>query len=195
MTEKIKRNLLRMDLQTFAEPPADEPEVDEPIPADEPLNPEEPTKEEPVDKKIPYGRFKAKVDEANALKEKLRLFEESQEEAQRKELEDKQAYKELYEKALLDAETAKKESLAIKKDALLTGAGYSQEQAKLLVNLVDGEDVEAIAESIKLLQATIPAQDSYADPSLLNGKKEKPETVGPEEHAKTIYERIKNKIR
>lgn len=169
--------------------------VDEPTPTDESLNTDEPKKDEGVDKKIPYDRFKAKVDEANALKEKLRQIEEAQEEAQRKELEDQNEYKALYEKALEDAKKAKEEALTIKKNAALVNAGYSEEQVKLLSKLVEGEDDEAITESINLLRATIPVQDNYADPSLLNGAKDKPETVGPEEHAKSIYERIKNKIR
>ena len=169
--------------------------IDEPNPTDEPLKTDEPKKETDVDTKIPYDRFKAKVDEANVLKEKLAKFEAEQSEKERKELEEREEYKTLYEQAVQQAETAKQEAIAIKKSALLTNAGYSEEQVKLLSKLVEGEDEESISESIKLLQATIPVQDNYADPSLLNGAKDKPETVGPEEHAKSIYERIKNKIR
>lgn len=168
--------------------------IDETNPTDESLTTEE-QKQENVDTKIPYDRFKAKVDEANALKERLAKFEAEQSEKERKELEEQNEYKTLYEKALEDAKQAKQEALSVRKNAALVHAGYSEEQVKLLSRLVEGEDEETIAESIKLLQATIPAQDEYADPSPLNGKKEKPETVGPEEHAKTIYERIKNKIR
>ena len=185
MSEEIKAKL---DEKEIAD------KVDEPTPTDESLKTEEPTKEE-VDKKIPYDRFKAKVDEANALKEKLAEYERTQAEKERKELEEREEYKTLYEQAVQQAEEAKQEAIAVKKSALLTNAGYSEEQVKLLTKLVEGEDDETITESIKLLQATIPAQDSYADPSPLNGTKDKPETVGPEEHAKSIYERIKNKIR
>ena len=167
--------------------------IDETNPTDESLTTEE-QKQENVDTKIPYDRFKAKVDEANALKEKLAKFEEAQTEKERKELEEKEEYKTLYEKALQQAETAKQEALTIKKDALLTQAGYSQEQTQLLAKLVEGESDEDIAESIKLLKATIPAQDDYADPSLLNGQKEKPETVGADEIGAKMFERIKNKI-
>ena len=168
--------------------------IDETNPTDESLTTEE-QKQENVDTKIPYDRFKAKVDEANALKEKLAKFEAEQSEKERKELEEQNEYKTLYEKALEDAKQARQEALSVRKNAALVHAGYSEEQVKLLSRLVEGEDEETIAESIKLLQATIPTQDEYADPSPLNGKKENPETVGPEEHAKTIYERIKNKIR
>ena len=167
--------------------------VDEVTSTDESLKTDE-QKQDNVDKKIPYDRFKAKVDEANALKEKLAEIEKAQEEAQRKELEDQNEYKALYEKALEDAKQAKEEALTIKKNAALVNAGYSEEQVKLLSKLVEGEDDEAIAESIKLLRATIPAQDNYADPSLLNGQKEKPETVGADEVGAKMFERIKNKI-
>ena len=170
-----------------------ETNIDEATSTDESLNTEE-TKEENVDNKIPYDRFKAKVDEANALKEKLAEYERTQEEAQRKELEEQNEYKALYEKALEDAKQAKEEALTIKKNAALVNAGYSEEQVKLLSKLVEGEDDEAITESIKLLRATIPAQDNYADPSLLNGQKGKPETVGADEVGAKMFERIKNKI-
>src|SRR5690625_2735288 len=152
------------------------------------------TDEQKVDNRIPYDRFKQKVDEANALKEKLAEIKRKQEEDKRKELEEQNEYKTLYEQAKKDAEQAKQEALNVKKDALLMQAGYSQEQAKLLVKLVDGEDVEEISDSIKQLRAAIPAKDNYADPSAMNGKKDKPETVGADEVGAKVFERIKNKI-
>src|SRR5690625_6307543 len=60
-----------------------------------------------VDNKIPYARFKEKVDEANALKEKLAEIEKEQAEAKRKELEEQENYKALYEQAMADVEAAK----------------------------------------------------------------------------------------
>src|SRR5690625_3610687 len=60
--------------------------IDESTPTDESLKTDEP---KGVDSKhIPYDRFKAKVDEANALKEKLAEFENAQAEAERKKLEE-----------------------------------------------------------------------------------------------------------
>src|SRR5690625_1107588 len=162
-------------------------------PTDESLKTEE-TKEENVDNKIPYERFKAKVDEANALKEKLAEIERQQEEAKRKELEEQNEYKTLYEQALQQAEQAKQEVLSTKKNALLAQAGYGADQAKLLVKLVEGESDDEIFESIKLLQATIPVKDEYGDPSAMNGAKDKPETVGADEVGAKVFERIKNKI-
>src|SRR5690606_24490880 len=119
--------------------------VDETNPTDESKN----TEAQNVDNKIPYDRFKAKVDEANALKEKLAEFEKAQEEAKRKELEEQNEYKTLYEQALEQAAQAKAEAIGIKKNALLAQAGYSAEQTKLLSKLVDGETDEEISESIK----------------------------------------------
>src|SRR5690625_2140401 len=79
-------------------------------PTDESLKTEE-TKEENVDnQRIPYERFKAKVDEANALKEKLAEIERQQEEAKRKELEETEQYKELYEQAIKEKEQARQEA-------------------------------------------------------------------------------------
>lgn len=189
-----KQDLLKPNLQFFAEDDNDnETNIDEKNPSDETLNTEEQEKDV-VDKRIPYDRFKAKVDEANELKARLAELEKAQEEAKRKELEEKEEYKTLYEQAKVEAEQAKQEALSIKKNALLIQAGYGEEQAKLLVKLVEGDDDESIAESIKLLQATIPVKDDYADPSPLNGAKEKPETVGVDEIGTKMFERIKNKI-
>src|SRR5690625_4758024 len=139
-----KHELLRLNLQHFSEKESEEEmNIDEKNPSDETLNTEEQEKDV-VDKRIPYERFKAKVDEANELKARLAEIEKAQEEAKRKELEEKEEYKTLYEKALEDAEQAKQEALSIKKNALLLQAGYGEEQAKLLVKLVEGEDDESI---------------------------------------------------
>lgn len=146
-------------------------------------------------KHIPYDRFKAKVDEANDLKAKLAEFETTQAEEERKRLEEQQNYKELYELEKQKVAQERQVSISIKKGALLAQAGYNEEQAKLLVKLVDGEDDEAIAESIKLLQATVPTQDNYADPSAFNGAKAKPEAVDKEDVGRNAVNRVLNKIR
>src|SRR5690625_2937950 len=91
-------------------------------------------------KRIPYERFKQKVDEVNQLKEKLAQIEEEQAKAKRQELEEQERYKELYEQALQEKEQARQEALTLRKMGELRQAGYSEEQAKLLVNLVDSGD-------------------------------------------------------
>src|SRR5690625_2731651 len=83
-------------------------------------------------KHIPYDRFKAKVDEANALKEKLAEFEEAKAEAERIKLEEQNEYKTLYEQALQQAEQAKAEAIGTKKSTLRTAAGYSEEQVGVM---------------------------------------------------------------
>lgn len=157
------------------------------------LNTDEQSKE--VDNKIPYERFKEKVDEANALKEKLAEIERQQEEAKRKELEEQNEYKTLYEQALQQAEQAKQEALNLRKQSLLTQAGYDENQAKLLVKLVEGDDEETIAESIKQIQSTVPVKDNYADPSAFNGQKSKPKTVDAEELGRNAVSRVLHKIK
>lgn len=190
--EKIKRvNWVRMNLQTFADKEQADEKIDETNSSDGTENTAE---EKKVDNKIPYERFKAKVDEANALKEKLAEIEKSQEEAKRKELEEQNEYKTLYEQALEQAQQAKSEAIEVKKNALLVQAGYSEDQTKLLSKLVEGETDEDILESIKLLKSTIPVKEEYGDPSAFNGVKTKPETVGADELGAKVFERIKNKI-
>src|SRR5690625_7898350 len=125
-----KHELLRLNLQHFSEKESeDKTNIDEMNPTDESLKTDE-TKENVDSKHIPYDRFKAKVDEANALKEKLAEFEKAQKEAERKKLEEQNEYKKLYEQAQEQAEKFKQEAIEIKKDAILAQAGYEEEQAK-----------------------------------------------------------------
>src|SRR5690625_5392831 len=58
-------------------------------------------------------------------------------EAERKRLEEQNDYKTLYEQAKEEAEQAVQKARGSKKSALLTQAGYSEEQAQLLVKLVE----------------------------------------------------------
>src|SRR5690625_5232919 len=92
------------------------------------------TEEENVDttkvKHIPYDRFKAKVDEANALKERLAEIEEAKAEAERIKLEEQNEYKTLYEQALQQAEQAKAEALGTKKSALRSEEHTSELQSR-----------------------------------------------------------------
>jgi len=76
----------------------------------------------------------------------------------------------------------------------LRQAGYSDEQAKLLVKLVDGEDEEAIKSSIEQIKATVPVNDGFVDPTINNGPGAKPKEVGADDIAKNQFERIKDKL-
>src|SRR5690625_2524705 len=120
-------------------------------------------------KRIPYERFKQKVDEANALKEKLAQIEREQAEAEKAELEAQNKYKELYEQAVQEKEQAEQAALSLRKTVALRKAGYSDEQSQLLVKLIEGDDDEAIAESIEQIKAIVLYTDYYADPSTFYG--------------------------
>src|SRR5699024_10293476 len=77
------------------------------------------------DRRIPYERFKQKVDEAHALKEKLAEIEREQAEAENAELKAQNKYKELYEQALQEKEQAEQAALSLRKTDALRKAGYS----------------------------------------------------------------------
>lgn len=160
--------------------------------SDETKNTEE--QEQQVDNKIPYDRFKSKVDEVNALKEKLDRIEKEQEEANRKKLEEQNEYKQLYEQAKETIEQQKEDALNAKKTSLLSQAGYNEEQVGKLSKLVDGEDDEAIKRSIEELKTAFPTK-TYVDPNINNGVRQKPEQVDDREVGMSAFERIKNKIR
>lgn len=167
--------------------------IDETTPTDESLKTDEP--KEVDSKHIPYDRFKDKVDEANALKEKLAEYEKAKAESERKKLEEQNEYKTLYEQALEQVEQAKQEALITKKSALLSSAGYGEEQTNHLLKLIGGETDEEIAESLAELQKAFPIQDEYGDPSAFNGAKAKPVAVDKEDVGREAINRVLNKIR
>jgi|SRR5690625_52293 len=147
------------------------------------------------DKRIPYERFKQKVDEVNQLKEKLAQIEREQAEAEKAELEAQNNYKKLYEQAVQEKEQAEQAALSLRKTDALRKAGYSDEQSQLLVKLIEGDDDEAIAESIEQIKATVPITDNYADPSTFNGRAAKPKTVDAEELGRSAVSRVLHKIK
>lgn len=143
--------------------------------------------------KIPYDRFKEKVDEVNALKQQVADFEKAQEVAAKQELEDKEEYKTLYQQALNDIEAMKESSLNIKKESLLSKAGYNDEQIAKLSKLVEGESDEDINTSIESLKETFPTQPKYVDPSVDNAHRQKPETKDNHDLGRSLFDRIKRK--
>src|SRR5690625_7816004 len=126
MEEVMKNELLKLNLQHFAEQDEGETNIDEtletPNSTDASQNTEEETAEK-VENKIPYARFKEKVDEANAVKEKHAKIEQEQAEAKRKELEEQDNYKALYEQAMAEGEAAKTQVLLTKKQTARTQGG------------------------------------------------------------------------
>ncbi len=166
--------------------------IDETNPTDESKKTEEPIVE---GQKIPYDRFKQKVDEANALKEKLAEIKEAQAEKERKELEEQNEYKTLYEQALEEIAQEKAKLTTARKTTALASAGYDAEQIELLSKLVAGESEEEINESIETIKAKFPIRDNYADPSPFNGPKGKPKAVDAEEVGRNAVSRVIHKIR
>lgn len=145
--------------------------------------------------KVPYDRFKTKVDEVNALKAKLEAIETEAAEAERKALEEQNDYKTLYEQSQATLESQKADVLEAKKDALLAQAGYSDEQAERYKRYIDGQSDEELAQALKQLIADIPPKKNYIDPSPMGGGDSKPKPSDGEELGKKMYDRIKHKLR
>jgi len=167
--------------------------IDETDSSDETENTEEEGKvdgEGGDDKRIPYDRFKAKVDEVNALQKRLDKIEREQADKERKELEEQNRYKELYEEALKTIETQKENDVKRTKESLLKDVGYSDGQISRLVKLVDGDTEEEIKASIDELKADFPVPKKYADPSAGNGQGRSPEQVEGEEIGHKLFDRL-----
>lgn len=152
------------------------------------------TDNQQVSHKVPYERFKEKVDEVNALKAQLAELKKAQEEAEKKRLEEQNEYKKLYEKAVKELEEFKRQTLNAKKDALLAKAGYDDEQIRVLRNTLTGETDEELAQSIEQVKAVFPPKPKYVDPSLMNGIRQEPEPKDISEIGVKQFEKIKSKL-
>jgi murein L,D-transpeptidase YcbB/YkuD len=186
----MKRKFLPLDLQFFANEPT-EP-IDDP-PAAEPTEPQEPK----VDNKIPYDRFKQKVDEANELKRQLADFQKHQDEAERKKLEEQNEFKSLYDKAQAELERLKEEAQTatvekVKTD-LLVQAGYTGEQLDRVRKYLHGTDEDSLKASLDEVKADIPPKSSGVDPSVGNTPKQQPKQKDEAEEGRSLYERLKAK--
>jgi hypothetical protein len=196
--DELMRNLLGRNLRGFADKQGDVPsgngEGDNP--SDGTLNTDEPEGGDGGggtavdDKRIPYDRFKAKVEEVNRLKAKLDEIEEAEEEAKRKQLEDQNQYKELYEEALETIQTQKEDALQRTKESLLKDAGYNDGQIARLTKLVEGETEDDIKTSIDELKTDFPVAKKYADPSVGNGAGATPDKVDGEDIGRSMFEKL-----
>lgn len=153
----------------------------------------EKTEEKQVDNKIPYERFKSKVDEANELKRELEQYKKERDEAERKKLEEQEEYKVLAEKYREEADAIRADALNAKKDALLSKAGYTDEQVERYRKYLEGNSDEEITEALEQLKADIPPKKNFVDPSAGNGGREKPKPTDLSDEGKTLYQRLKAK--
>lgn len=97
----------------------------------------------------------------------------------------------------LDAKIAEFEAKKIddNKRELMRKYRYTDAQIERYLKFVEGETSEEIERSIiKLIDDIPPAGDKFADPSPMNGVKQKPKPDDPGEVGKTLFERIKHKI-
>lgn len=216
MTEQMKR-LLRLDLQTFAENPEDATGGKEDETLDETLDgkesdkgggddvtPEENPEDEPdetpdEDKKFSQAELdrivKERLDrkEKQAEKERERIRKESE----KKSFEENEEYKKLADSYKEELDEIKKAIVDTSKEKALIKAGYSEDQIDRYLKYVGGETDDEISQSVEALVADVPPtpKRTYADPSTGNGQKGAPKKKDGEEVGKTMYDRIKNKIR
>jgi molecular chaperone GrpE (heat shock protein) len=184
----MKRKFLPLNLQYFSqETPEEQPE----------LNTEQPSSEETQkpDNKIPYDRFKQKVDEANELKRQLADFQKQQEEAERKKLEQQQEFKSLYEQTQAELERLKTEAqtatIEKAKTDLLVQAGYTGEQLDRVRKYLHGTDEDSLKASLDEVKADIPPKSSGVDPSVGNTPKQQPKQKDAADTGRSLYQRLK----
>lgn len=92
------------------------------------------------------------------------------------------------------AEYAAKKVDDLKREAMRK-RHYTDEQIERYLKFVEGETREEIEKSVAALAQDIPPKgDNFADPSPMNGIKQKPAPADPGEVGKTLFERIKHRI-
>lgn len=140
--------------------------------------------------KIPYKRFKGKVDEVNRLKEELDALKKEKTDERNKELQEQGKYKDLYEALQEEFNSFKAEKTSDKIKGLLKEAGYKDEQVERLNKLVEGETEDEILQSIEDLKITFPTK-TYVDPSPDNRKRQTPASVDGEDIGQSMFDRLK----
>lgn len=144
-------------------------------------------------KTIPYDRFKQKVDETNELKRKLAEIETAQAEAQRKQLEEQNEYKALYEQAQAQIAASQAAAVDAKKEAALIKAGYTAEQVTVLKRTLVGETDEELTSAVAELASVIAPTKNYIDQSPMGAGHKQPEPKKGEGLAETLFNRVKPK--
>lgn len=119
--------------------------------------------------------------------------EEARREAERKALEEQGKYKEMYEQLEKDLQAEKARVLETRKETLLLGAGYTQEQASRYKKFLTGETDEELATALEVLKQDIPPKaNAGVDPATQgNGQRQTPPAEEPYSFGKQLYERLK----
>jgi hypothetical protein len=192
---------LRLDLQYFSEEPAEPKDPDPVDPPAEPNDPEPKTGGDPEPN--PEGKTFTQAEIDRIVKERLERdrkkreaeAEKEREAAEKKRLEEKEEYKELYEKLQKEREADRLAAIESKKESLLAKAGYDESQVERYTKYLSGETDEELHASLESLKADVPTkkEKQYGDPSPGNGSKQPPKKKDLEEKGRSVVQRLKAK--
>ncbi|WP_433943616.1 capsid assembly scaffolding protein Gp46 family protein [Paenibacillus sp. SN-8-1] len=119
----------------------------------------------------------------------------AQAEAERKQREQNEEYKTLYESAQTELDRVRNEAKTAELNAIKTrlilAAGYGADQLDRVSKYVTGEDEDAIKASIDEVKADMPPKVSGVDPNPNNGPRQQPKPGGLTDAGKAQYERLK----
>mgnify|MGYP003429639575 FL=1 len=141
--------------------------------------------------KIPYERFKEKVDETNELRRQLQAFTDAQAAAASAELLAQGKYQEIAADLQKQLDAAKADALSLTKNSLLIKEGYSAEQIERYSKFVVGTNEAELQKSLDELKADVPPKKAYADPASANPPKTIPAKKDLKTKGETTYERLK----
>lgn len=184
---KQKRFLLPLNIQYFAEEKPAEPTPTEPQPPNEP---EVKYTQADIDRIVGerLAREKAKAEKAIA---------DAKAEAERKQLEEQNEFKALYEAEKAAREQAERERQAERlqatKQSLLLNAGYTADKLPDLLDFVIGDDEEAVKASVEKLVKVAPPKAAPVDPAVSGGGgRQQPEQKTAVDYGRELFtKRIK----
>lgn len=164
-----------------------EPETDGGAPEEKPEggNGEEPKFTQAQLDAILSDRLKREREKREADEKKAR------DEAERKRLEENNEFKSLADKYREELDALKEDARKAKKVALLTKAGYNDEQIERYGKFVDGDTDEAMAAAVEQLKKDVPPKGNYVDPAAGNSSRQTPAPKDKEEKGRSLYQRLK----
>lgn len=111
--------------------------------------------------------------------------------AEAKALADNNQFKELAEAREKELEKLRAERLDVKKEALLTKAGYDEAQVTRFKKFLIGTTDEELAANVDELKQDVPPKAKFVDPKAGNGGRQTPPPEDKTEVGRSTYQRLK----
>lgn len=182
-------NLLRLNIQYFAEDPEDKPSDDQEI-VDTEADEDETGAENEKNGEVKFTQ----ADLDRIVQERLDRDRRKREaEAEKKRQEEQGEFKELYDNVRKEFAEYKRDTLI---DTLMLESGYEKDQVERYKKFIEGEEESDIKESLNALIEDIPPKKKETtEPGAYPGRTKEPEQKDGTEIGKELFQRTRRKTR